>query len=80
MIKSLQVLNPQTVTLLLQGVRRGDQEALNELLPMVYSQSREMADRALRSERGGHPLEGGAPQRPKCLRQSVGYALACPRR
>jgi RNA polymerase sigma-70 factor (ECF subfamily) len=44
----------------LQGVRRGDQEALNELIPMVYSQLREMADRALCSERGGHTLEGGA--------------------
>jgi RNA polymerase sigma-70 factor (ECF subfamily) len=54
------VLNPQTVTLLLRGVRQGDQEALNELIPMVYSQLREMADRALRSERGGHTLEGGA--------------------
>lgn len=58
--KITQVLNPQTVTLLLRGVRRGDQEALNELIPMVYSQLREMADRALRSERGGHTLEGGA--------------------
>jgi len=54
------VLDAQTVTLLLQGVRRGDQEALNQLIPMVYSQLREMADTALRSERGGHTLEGSA--------------------
>jgi hypothetical protein len=58
--KITQVLNPRTVTLLLQGVRRRDQEPLNELIPMVYSQLREMADRALRSERGGHTLAGGA--------------------
>jgi RNA polymerase sigma-70 factor (ECF subfamily) len=46
--------------MLLQGVRRGDQEALNELIPMVYAQLREMANRALRSERGDHTLEGPA--------------------
>jgi RNA polymerase sigma factor (TIGR02999 family) len=54
------VVDPQTVTVLLQGVKEGDQESLNQLIPLVYLQLREMADNCLRKERPDHTLEPGA--------------------
>ena len=52
--------DPKTVTVLLQGVTEGDQDSLNQLIPMVYQQLREMADNCLRRERSDHTLEPGA--------------------
>ncbi len=52
--------DPKTVTVLLQGVKEGNQDALNQLIPLVYLQLREMADNCLRQERFDHTLEPGA--------------------
>ncbi len=45
------------VTLLLQRWTDGDSEALNELIPMVYSELQMLAHRQLRHERPGHTLQ-----------------------
>jgi RNA polymerase sigma-70 factor (ECF subfamily) len=54
------VPDPKTVTVLLQGVKEGDQDALNQLIPLVYHQLRGMADNCLRQERFDHTLEPSA--------------------
>ena len=48
--------NPKQVTELLISLRDGNREALNELVPLVYSELRRIARRKLRSERSGHTL------------------------
>jgi RNA polymerase sigma factor (TIGR02999 family) len=45
------------ITQLLIQWRNGDQAALNELLPHVYSELRRLADHYLRQERPGHTLQ-----------------------
>jgi len=45
------------VTALLGDWSRGDRDALNQLLPVVYAELRRMAARQLRSERVGHTLQ-----------------------
>ena len=45
------------VTQLLARWRGGDQEALDELMPLVYAELRRLADRYLRREKGGHTLQ-----------------------
>jgi RNA polymerase sigma factor (TIGR02999 family) len=45
------------VTALLGDWCRGDHEALEQLLPLVYAELRRMAARQLRSERGNHTLQ-----------------------
>jgi RNA polymerase sigma factor (TIGR02999 family) len=47
----------QSVTNLLQAWRGGDQEALQELLPLVYQELRALATRYFRDERKGHTLQ-----------------------
>jgi len=42
---------------LLDGWRRGDREALEQLLPLVYSELRRIAARQLKKERPGHTLQ-----------------------
>jgi RNA polymerase sigma factor (TIGR02999 family) len=44
------------VTELLAAFRRGDREALDRLLPMVYRQLRRIAGHQMRGERAGHTL------------------------
>lgn len=46
----------QDVTALLEDWNRGDQGALNQLLPLVYGELRRLAARQLRAERDGHTL------------------------
>jgi RNA polymerase sigma-70 factor (ECF subfamily) len=46
----------QTVTLLLRKWRSGDAAALDELLPMVYTELRKLAASYMRKERPGHTL------------------------
>src|SRR5262249_39331714 len=41
----------------LNGVARGDRQALNELLPIVYQELRKLAARYLDGERAGHTLQ-----------------------
>ena len=48
---------PSPVTELLLQWRRGDKSALDRLLPMVYSELRQIARRHLRRERVGHTLQ-----------------------
>ena len=53
--------NPSNpVTELLVRWRRGDREALDALMPLVYSELRAVAHRYLRNERSDHTLQGTA--------------------
>jgi RNA polymerase sigma factor (TIGR02999 family) len=47
----------QPVTELLARWRSGDQKALEQLVPMVYTELKELARRHLRKERPGHSLQ-----------------------
>lgn len=47
----------QSVSLLLQRWSGGDNEALNELIPLVYAELRRMARRYMRRQVGGHTLQ-----------------------
>jgi RNA polymerase sigma factor (TIGR02999 family) len=48
---------PQNVTELLIGWSKGDKEALDTLVPLVYDELRRQASRYLRRERVGHTLQ-----------------------
>jgi RNA polymerase sigma factor (TIGR02999 family) len=48
------------VTTLLREWRDGDRDALNELMPLVYYQLRQLAARQLKRERAGHTLQSTA--------------------
>lgn len=48
------------VTSLLVASSKGDQEALNQLLPLVYDELRRLADRYLHRERADHTLQATA--------------------
>ena len=50
----------QELTLLLGRVANGDQQAANELLPLVYEQLRAMARVRMSYERAGHTLQATA--------------------
>src|SRR5574338_51671 len=47
----------ENVTELLVGYGRGDKEALDRLMPIVYEELRRQAARYLRKERPGHTLQ-----------------------
>ena len=49
--------SPPDVTALLGDWSRGNRSALNELLPIVYSELRRIASRQLKRERVGHTLQ-----------------------
>jgi len=49
--------SPATITQLLIKWRNGDQAALDELAPLVYSELRRLARHYLRAERPGHTLQ-----------------------
>jgi RNA polymerase sigma factor (TIGR02999 family) len=49
--------NPSSVTALLGEWSRGNEGALNQLLPLVYAELRRMAARQLRRERSNHTLQ-----------------------
>jgi RNA polymerase sigma-70 factor, ECF subfamily len=46
-----------TVTQLLIGYSKGDQSALNEMLPLVYNELKRLASYYLNREREGHTLQ-----------------------
>ena len=48
------------LTRLLVDWSRGDQTALERLMPLVYDELRALAERSLRHERSGHTLQGTA--------------------
>ena len=51
---------PKEVTRLLAAYNSGDKEALERLLPVVYDEMRQLADRYLRREKPGHTLQATA--------------------
>ncbi len=52
--------SPSDVTQLLLKWSDGDREALDQLMPLVYTELRRLADRYLRRERPGHTLQATA--------------------
>lgn len=46
-----------TITQLLHDWRRGDRQALDRLIPLVYDELRRLAQRAMRDERKDHTLQ-----------------------
>jgi RNA polymerase sigma-70 factor, ECF subfamily len=64
----------KSLTGMLQAWAKGDLEARDRLLPIVYGELRRQAARQLRSERGGHTLQ------PTALVHEVYLRLAQPRR
>jgi RNA polymerase sigma factor (TIGR02999 family) len=48
------------VTQLLESWRAGEDQALDDLLPLVYSELRKLANQYLRKERAGHTLQSTA--------------------
>jgi RNA polymerase sigma factor (TIGR02999 family) len=48
---------PAAVTVLLTRVKNGDQNALAELMPLVYKELRRLAGHFMREERTGHTLQ-----------------------
>lgn len=48
---------PRTVTELLLQWRAGDEQALDQLLPLVYEELRRLADRYMKRERSDHTLQ-----------------------
>ncbi|HZN12103.1 MAG TPA: sigma-70 family RNA polymerase sigma factor [Blastocatellia bacterium] len=51
------MIPPASITQLLINWRRGDQAALDELLPQIYGELRRLAGHYLRRERPGHTLQ-----------------------
>jgi RNA polymerase sigma factor (TIGR02999 family) len=51
------MVSPRDVTALLGDWSRGNQTALNQLLPLVYAELRRVAARQLRDERSDHTLQ-----------------------
>jgi RNA polymerase sigma factor (TIGR02999 family) len=47
----------ETVTVLLAELRAGSQDALNRLIPLVYTELHRLAERYMRQERIGHTLQ-----------------------
>ncbi len=50
----------ENVTLILKALERGDEEAIDKLLPAVYEELRRLADHKLSHERPGHTLQATA--------------------
>jgi RNA polymerase sigma-70 factor, ECF subfamily len=48
---------PTAVTRLLEDVRRGDPAAADQLLPLVYAELRQIAEKQMRGERPDHTLQ-----------------------
>jgi len=55
-----QLTPKQAVTMLLRRWRGGDSRALDELVPIIYSELQRLAGRCLHSERPGHTLRATA--------------------
>jgi RNA polymerase sigma factor (TIGR02999 family) len=56
----LSEVSPKQVTELLLRWKRGDQKSLQDLLPLVYSELRRLAQHHLRGERSDHTLQSTA--------------------
>jgi RNA polymerase sigma factor (TIGR02999 family) len=56
----MSTLSPKAITILIDQARRGDQGALNRLLPEVYGELRRIAGRHMRHEQPGQTLQATA--------------------
>ena len=56
-LKKTDLISPRDVTALLGDWSRGDRDALDQLLPLVYAELRRVAARQLRDERADHTLQ-----------------------
>ena len=65
----------RNVTALLADWSRGDESALNRLLPLIYAELRRIAARQLRSERAGHTLQPTALVHEAYLRLADQYRV-----
>jgi RNA polymerase sigma factor (TIGR02999 family) len=52
--------SPKTVTQLLSDWRSGDQQALDQLMPLIYDELRRLAQHYMQSERPDHTLQATA--------------------
>lgn len=68
------------ITILLQQWSRGDQEAAEQVFPLVYDELRRLAAKELRRERGGHTLQATAIVHEAYLRLSREECLRWPSR
>jgi RNA polymerase sigma factor (TIGR02999 family) len=64
-----------TVTLLLTQVRDGNQEAANQLIPLIYKELRQMAGACMRGERPGHTLQATALVNEAYMRMVGGHPV-----
>ena len=71
---------PKDITVLLKAWGNGDSDALEQLMPLVYTQLRAQARRYLRNERAGATLQGTALVHELYLRLANGQDVACPDR
>ena len=63
------------VTLLLNELREGNQEAVNRLIPLIYSELRRMAGSYMLRERAGHTLQATALVNEVYLRLTAGETV-----
>ena len=66
---------PSDVTLLLNELREGNQEAANRLIPLIYSELRRMAGSYMLRERAGHTLQATALVNEVYLRLTAGETV-----
>jgi RNA polymerase sigma-70 factor, ECF subfamily len=71
----MRLRNQEGVTQLLHRWQQGDQEASEQLLPLIYGELRRIARRHLRAERAGHTLEATALVHEVYLRLAGGSEL-----
>jgi RNA polymerase sigma factor (TIGR02999 family) len=69
----------RTVTRLLQAWQRGERDALDRLMPLVYDELRRIAARLMRSERREHTLDPTAVVHEAYARLAAGEAAAADR-
>jgi RNA polymerase sigma factor (TIGR02999 family) len=62
---------PSEVSRLLAEYRRGNREALERLMPLVYGELRRIAAYHLRDERSGHTLQPTALVHEACMRLAI---------
>ena len=65
---------PGEVTLLLAQLREGNKEAVNQLVPLVYGELRNMAAAYMRREKAGHTLQATALVNEAYMRLAGGEA------
>ncbi len=68
---------PQDITVLLKAWGNGDSDALEQLMPLVYTQLRAQARRYVRNERAGATLQGTALVHKLYVRLASGQDVAC---